>query len=976
MVSVGSWTVMVGRDAEQRALAAAIEAARTGTPSAVLVGGEAGVGKTRLVTEVTAAFEQRGVRVLWGRCLRFGSAESSLQPIGRLLTQWFRQADVAERERVLHGLPIGRLAQIAPVLGDGAGEASGQLIPALATVLERISEAQPSAVIIDDLQWADTTSLDLLAYIVAGFGRGQDLVVLATYRDSDLHEGHRLHGWLADVRRLPLVAELHLEPLGLQDTEDLVAALCGQEGAVARGAAVFERSGGNPYLTELLALASSAGGHQGAAGLRDALLASWHRLSPPAREMAQLLAVGGRPVDRVILEHLAVVKGLSLESIRGCVPEIVGAGLGTVTPSGQVWFRHPLLSEVLVSTLSQGELREVHGEYARLWAAASNAAPAGRAAHLALHHAGAHHFDEAFEWSLRAADAAAGLFAWPEEFEHLHRACQLWTRVSAAGRGTGVERVPLLGRTSDSAIRAGEYHLALQLREAALRLVDRRATPLVAARLQINLDLFRRWCGRSAMPMMEPELLSLTERFPHSPERAIALSQLAISEVWAGQPTAAHHADEAVLVARRSGSDEALSWALGARSQTRWEEPAGLDDAERAMVHARASGDHILVTEAVGYWANCLLGVGQRAAAADRMSEVFRGLMATGSFYEAVDLLPSIGQHLTELGRWSEARDLLREGLSRRITSSRGGDLRRVAADLAARTGDLAAARQHLARARELSSQRRLLGGFVIAPEARVAVAQGDQVQALSIIAEGIPAMRTVDADSADELLVWAARAAADLATRPGEHVNAVGWLEKIERLRGRTPPPFGPRRPENAFIVAWARLYAAEAERCRDGGPRRPELWTDAVAACARAGLPWEQALASYRLAQSLLSTKGNRTQAASALREAARIAGELGAAPILADTASLAAQSHISLTEHAPADPEAKLPEVFIGLTRREREVLGHLVVGRTYAEIARDLFISDKTVSVHVSNLLRKTGTSSRIELADLTRSLDPE
>jgi DNA-binding NarL/FixJ family response regulator len=264
----------------------------------------------------------------------------------------------------------------------------------------------------------------------------------------------------------------------------------------------------------------------------------------------------------------------------------------------------------------------------------------------------------------------------------------------------------------------------------------------------------------------------------------------------------------------------------------------------------------------------------------------------------------------------------------------------------------------------------------MVAAETRVAMALGDQVQALSLMAEAMPALRTIDDEGADELLVWAARAAADLAAIPGEQDAAVAWLERIDRLREDTPPRFQMRTPEDVIHPAWASLLTAEAARCHDGGgPRRPELWKAAVVASAAAGLPWEQALSSYRLAQALLSCKGSRAEAAAALRDAALIAGELGAAPILADVESLARQSHIPLTDPATAGPAADAAHVFAGLTRREDEVLRHLVAGRTYAEIARELFISEKTVSVHVSNLLRKTGTSSRIELADLARRLGP-
>jgi DNA-binding CsgD family transcriptional regulator len=454
------------------------------------------------------------------------------------------------------------------------------------------------------------------------------------------------------------------------------------------------------------------------------------------------------------------------------------------------------------------------------------------------------------------------------------------------------------------------------------------------------------------------------------------LAKLAISEIKADHPRAAtRHADESVRLARRSGSDKALAWALGYRSQLGWGTREALEDAEQAVAHARASGDRLLQAITAAGLGNCLAALGYRTVAAERLLALVRELMATGSFYETIHVVPGAAQYLLDIGEWAEARELLREALSRRIASTRGGDLRRVAADLAARTGDLAAAGQHLIRARELSPQRRLALDFFVSSETRVAIALGDQVQALSLMVEAMPVTRNVDDDGADELLVWAARAAADLAARPGEHGKALAWLEKVDGLRGDTPPRFVARTPDDLIHPAWARIFAAEAARCRDGAARRPELWADAVAACAAAGLPWEHALSSYRLAQALLSTKGSRAEAASALRDAARIAGELGAAPIVADVAALAQQSHLPLIEPLTAHPDVEAHPAFAGLTRRESEVLRHLVAGRTYAEIARDLFISEKTVSVHVSNLLRKTGTSSRIEVTDLARRLGP-
>ena len=180
-------------------------------------------------------------------------------------------------------------------------------------VLNRIAVRRPTVVVVDDLQWADVASLDVMAYLIAGF-RAQPLVLLATCRTEERGEGHPLHSWLADMRRMPFFGELRLEPLDLDGTSSEIEGLLGQAPDIELAAEVLARSDGNPYLVELM-----VSGLSGAertlpatvpAALREALLAAWHSLSDQARLVTRILAVGGRPTSSAVLTEVAAGHGL------------------------------------------------------------------------------------------------------------------------------------------------------------------------------------------------------------------------------------------------------------------------------------------------------------------------------------------------------------------------------------------------------------------------------------------------------------------------------------------------------------------------------------------------------------------------------------------------------------------------------------------------------------------------------------------
>jgi len=226
----------------------------------------------------------------------------------------------------------------------------------------------------------------------------------------------------------------------------------------------------------------------------------------------------------------------------------------------------------------------------------------------------------------------------------------------------------------------------------------------------------------------------------------------------------------------------------------------------------------------------------------------------------------------------------------------------------------------------------------------------------------------------ADQMLMWGARAAADLTTAgrdqrdPERERLARSRLDQLVILRGRlAPPPFATIVPDDPVQPAMKALYTAEVARAVADKPTSA-AWADAVRRCAAAEMRWEQAVASWRWAQALLDEGAKRAVVAAPLRSAHRFAVEVGAIPLQRQAETLSKLGKIPLDEPANL-PHDQPPAPFRSLTKREHEVLAHLIAGRTYAEIASELFISDKTVSVHVTNILRKTGTSSSRELAAL-------
>ena len=937
---------LAGRAQEQQLLRQVVGGAAQGTPCTVLVHGEAGVGKTRLVTSVADRARASGHTVLWGRCLRFGAGSSPYHPF------------LSAFEGLLPELDPADAPDLSVLYGDDAGvDPPARALHVIDRAVARLAERGPVVLVVDDLQWADVSSLDALAYLIAG-QRRQPVAVLVTYRDEGIPDGHVLHGWVADMLRLPGVVDLPLDRLGLEETAQQLTYLCGATPRAGLVADVWDRSGGNCYLTELLARdvdpAEESLPEDIPDALRRALLARWHSLSPPARRLAQVLAVAGRPVAPRVLAGVA-----EEVDAAGALEETTVGGVTSLDRSGRVWFRHPLLADVLYATLPEGQARTLHRAFVEVLLAEGLR---GTRAHgdLALHYAGAEMHDEAFEHCLLAAAEARATAAFPEAAVLLRRAADLWAQVSEPLRSEHGSWPALLTEAAWLARTVGDLAGSIELLERAMVLTDPREEPLTAARA-LRLHAQVRWAAGLTTDQPVDAIqraVEISAAAPDSDEHALALADLADAEWWRGERTQARrHAERAVAVARRAGEPRALTCALGTLSNTLVDDDRTAEELAREALRIALEVDpHECAALAAIALANVVESQGRFAEAAEVLIHAHRrgsgvtGLVALLGTAAAAALLP--------LGRIDEARSLLRDVLASRPRGIVGIQAREAALVVAVRQGDLAEAARHLERLRELAEDfEHHLGLHGPGARAEYLLAVGRPDEVLALLERTVEAHSRSEPKYGDTLLLWAARAAAAL---PRHRRN--GTIERVVEARSRAPVPAFEGEDRDPGQRAVHALFDAEVARGR-GGADAVECWRLAASLADAAGLRFVAADARLRLAEALLGAHDRRA-AGQLLREAHAMSKEMGAWGLRDEVAAVAAAARIGLGSPSVPEQSRRNPH---GLTPREVEVLAHLVAGRSYGEIAAALFISEKTVSVHVSNLLRKTGTTSRVEAA---------
>jgi DNA-binding NarL/FixJ family response regulator/tetratricopeptide (TPR) repeat protein len=838
---------------------------------------------------------------------------------------------------------------------------------AMLSLLSELAAESPVLLVIEDLHWADATTRHLVTFLARMLHR-ERVAIIGTYRTDDLHRRHPLRAVIAELLPAAALAEI------LSDVPNVSSPL-----SAATVNSLVERAEGNAYYAEELLTASSCAedttGRTLPTGLAELLLSRVERVSDAAQRMLRAAAVaGGSAGDDLV----RAASGLADDAYEEAVREAAGQQL--LAPDGPAGFRfrHALLREAIYGDLMPGERTRLHAKLASLLAGVP-----GAAAELAHHYMASHDIPGAFAASIRAGSEASRLGAPAEAHRHYDMALELWARVDDAERIAGSSRGKLGLKSALAAAASGDVPRAVHLLRRIRDWVpdEPEAAEDVELRCRVGERLaYHLLQGESSQWYIEAlEVAKATVReTPDEPTwyRARAMATYAIALM------AAHRYDDA-----RDWANRAREAALAAGSTSM--EADALATTGQLALRTGSSGEAIGMFTAAIEQAGAAGSIGVRLRAAYHLASehLSRGDLAEAAevahrgaeWAEAEGLgLAPFGLDLQHLhfqahfadGCWDHAQELA-DGFPIRVT-------RQAEALLSAMALFVDVARGNPAVGERRTWLEPFWNDIFVAYIARGILAehalwQGDCEGALAeagaaIDADAWPAHSPsvirvtaialgARADRAERLRAAGDPAGADAEAAAGEALLAVA----------REGASF-PARP-GAVLGPEGRGWLArcEAEYARLTRSNSPDAWERVLAAFGP-GYVYETARTQWRLAEALVEA-GRRDEAIGVWRAARDTASRLGAAPLGAALADLARRARLDPAHENRGGHGngAGGTSPLAALTDREREVLSLIAKGKSNREIGTELFITPKTASVHVSNILAKLGAASRTEAA---------
>jgi ATP/maltotriose-dependent transcriptional regulator MalT len=1002
--------VLVGRAEQLTTLDDALDRVRAGGAAAVLVGGEAGVGKSRLLAEFSARAREAGARVLTGRCLELAHGGLPFAPFTTVLRELVRDLGTDGVGALLAGQGTRELARLLPELGgpEGGpggeadlGEARARLFEQILSLLGALAEPGPVVLVVEDLHWADRSSRDLLAFLVSNQGVSGGLLVVGSYRSDELHRTHPLRQLLAELDRIDWVERAELPRLSRRNCAELVARILGREPEPSLADGVYERTDGNPLFVEAL-LSRDEGLSRGLPeSLRDLLAASVQRLPEDTQDVLRVASAGG---DRAGHALLAAVTGLGDDELAAALRPAV-AGNVLVTDADGYAFRHALIREVVYEDLLPGEHSRLHSRFAEAIGADPALVPPGRAAiELAHHTYAAHDVTGALVSAWHAAHQAGRGLAHAEQLTMLSRVLELWDKVPDVAQRIGTDRAGVLEEAVQAAWDGWENERGIALASAALKEIDVAAQPMRAALLlEKRGSCFHHLARPEGLADLR-QALELVPAQPPSSARARVLRSMSEALRESKPDEGLALAQEALTVAREVGDadieTQAFMMVVGIESNRGiGRADQVLDTLARARESAEQAGYRTLLRADI-YGSHLLEGMGEH----ERAAEVARGGIGRARDHgfartDGTILSNNLAEPLVALGRWDEAGEVIEHALELAPPRTLRAILLVLAGDIALARGDIRAAEDSARAAAAFltgTAYEAQLQLPLVGLQTEVHIAGGRSGQALSVIEETLDRFEVQHGPRyAWPVLVAGVRASA-VAGLAGTGTRNQALAERaaaqLARLRTLAEKMAVPGRVEEAHRVTFT-AEAARAEASTSGrhgaagqAAAQPVAAWDAVAAAWQLiSQPYQRATALLRAAETAIAG-GDREGGGARLREAARLADRLGARPLSEEIRLLARRARIGLTPDrgrrgaAGAGPSAAgepaseamadaagSPAGRLGLTDRESEVLRLVAAGKSNREIAGELFISAKTASVHVSNILAKLGVPSRGEAA---------
>lgn len=946
----GTSAVLVGREAELATLRTALKRADTTEPVTVLLGGEAGVGKTRLVDDFGRYARTTGALVLVGRCTGLGEDGPPFAPFVAALRELLRRDGApafagfeADFSRLLPELAPAEPAAVTP---DGS---RAHLFDVMTGLLDRLATERPLVLILDDLHWADRSTRDLLAFLVRQ-ARAARVLLVGVYRSDELHRGHPLRALLAELERVRGVERLDLGRLDRDGTAEILTELYADEPTQQVIDGIYERTQGNPFFIEQLALTSGPAidGYL-PESLRDLLLTRVDKLPEPAQKLLRIAAAGGQRVSHRLLAQVAELPEAELEEAMRAA---ISSQLVVVEPDDGYAFRHALVREAVHDDLLPGEHARLHARYAAAIEAEPGlvGGPGQALSAVAYHWYAAHDHPRALTAALRAATAAGERFAYAEKHSLLERVLELWEQVPDAADRIGMSHLEVLEEGLYAADAAGDRERALRLARAALAEVDREREPLRAARLLERQACILAILSRSDGAAEVREAYRLASRVPDAAERAPLLADIAVATMRSDWQEGGRIAQEAAAAAQHLGDIAARVSATityGQLCSRKLSPEVALTELRRAARDAEQIGDGKGLVRALVNISDLLYEVGEyaesAATAGDGITEAARlGVSRSkGAF-----LLSNRAEALFALGEWDEAERLCAQSARLDLIGSKAIHWMTVRSRLRLARGH-PEAHKFVARAVAYLARPYVEGQFRLPlRELRITAALADPPAAVAVASEAL-----ADPELAsDPRYAWPLLAAAARATVVA---GAAPVRERVQELAATVPVRYPAER-------AFAAQVAAEFAEPVEAYP----AWQAAVAAWRVDGQPYPRAGALLRLAEAAAAA-GERAAAADAVLEARRIAADLAAAPLTEAAETLARRLGLRVAGRWGADGES--------LTRREREVLALVAAGYSNRRIAEELYITPKTASVHVSRIIAKLAVGNRTEAAAVARDL---